>query len=179
MNAVGEDGCNYSVWIQYDSWSLREGILLVLGFNPRASSVVGHEFRGNENAKERYNNLFDLAVKAVPLGLIDYKANKPSSFLHWVESKGVDVPIALKQALFKQNQKVVQASIDGNEYLLKFNRNAHTAISKYLEWKNKSPLQRNMMSRVVEPILNTITSDTREIELLKRVLKSQFSELDQ
>lgn len=177
MNAVGEDGCNYSMWVQYDSWSLREGIFLVLGFNPRASSVAGHEFQGNENVKERYNDIFYLAVKAVPLGLIDYKANKPSSFLHWVESKGFDVPVALNQALLKQKQKVVQASIDGNEYLHTFNNYAQKAISGYLEWKNKNQLKKNMMSIVVEPMLQTITTDTREIEILKRVLKSQFSEL--
>lgn len=177
MNAVAENGCNYSVWIQYDSWSLREGILLVLGFNPRASSVVGHEFRGNENAKERYNHIFDLAVKAVPLGLIDYKANNPSSFLHWVESKGFDVPVALKQALLEQKQKLAQASIDGNEYLYTISHYAQKASSEYLEWRNKNPLKKNMMSRVVEPILQTITTDTREIEILKRVLKRQFSEL--
>lgn len=34
-----------------------------------------------------------------------------------------------------------------------------------------------MMSLVVEPLLKKITSDVRELEFLKRILKSEFKEL--
>lgn len=79
----------------------------------------------------------------------------------------------------KKKENTIPDNIDllKNEYYLQLTAMAKEAICKYSEWKSNNSIRKNMMSLVVEPLLNKITSDTRDIEFLKRILKSEFKEL--
>lgn len=65
-----------------------------------------------------------------------------------------------------------------NVFLIGILKKSANAILLYREWREKNDLKKNMISLVVEPMLQSITQDTREIEFLKKVLKSIFEELE-
>lgn len=79
----------------------------------------------------------------------------------------------------KKRESLIPGNIDllKNEYYLRLTVMAKEAVYNYSMWKTTNSIGKNMMSLVVEPLLKKITSDVREIEFLKRILKSEFEEL--
>lgn len=78
----------------------------------------------------------------------------------------------------KENLPPEAIDLSKNKYYQGLTIQAQRAVFGYSQWKVNNTIKKNMMSQVVEPILNTITSDTREVEIFKRILKAEFEELE-
>ena len=85
------------------------------------------------------------------------------------------------EEIFKKDrvEKVTPDNIDllKSEYYQKLTTMAKRAVYEYSEWKAHTSQRKIMMSKDIEPLLQQITTVTREIEFLKKILTDFFEEL--
>jgi hypothetical protein len=74
-------------WAKADAWTLEEGVMLLLGRDPRkVTADVLEQWRGKSPFVKRYDELLELARRAKLRSLLDDHV-KPTDFLDWAGAK--------------------------------------------------------------------------------------------
>jgi hypothetical protein len=78
---------DFNWWAKTDVWTLQEGVLVVLGRDPRqVRAATLDEWRGKSKFVGRFDELLDLARRAKDAGILQERT-VPSAFVEWAERR--------------------------------------------------------------------------------------------
>lgn len=99
VDVVPDVNADFEYWSKMPYWSLEEGVALLLGKEPESIywDIVQHhqEWPFATELSLNYAKLRDLAMRAFEVQEIA-EQNTPSSFIHWADSRFIDVPEELR-----------------------------------------------------------------------------------
>lgn len=65
-----------------------------------------------------------------------------------------------------------------NDYFNQIIKMTKESIRKYKKWRSNNELTKNVITRIVEPMIYDITPDKYNVEFIKKILRSEFPELN-
>lgn len=109
----------FDYWGKMPYWSISEGIILFLGYDPRA---VTHEdltrFYGlfKYSAQTRYEEIYELAMRSLKYGQLS-NDNTPNDFIQWARQHNLSIPSEL-ETLINYQSSDTESSVVAHEFPL-------------------------------------------------------------
>ena len=181
-----EADADFDHWTQMSAWLIAEAVALSFGKDPqRVNSEYLKELSGVCIFRDLFEKRTQLITRAVSVGDLKDPV-RPMDFCSWVKSRNIELPEALQlwsQTVVSKTKNPNDPLVD-NQYWNRLSRLAKQAIAKYPKWRN-SKNQRSTKATTVPQkyeIERWLSSnpeiDTREANILVKVLTDQFSELN-
>lgn len=182
---------DFEFWSKLPLWHLDEAISLAFGKAPEVVKSETMKFYVKVSPFGRkYSRLWDLAVRAKELKQLSDPV-KPQEFLAWAKAIEIEVPTELVEQVEKraasiagwEKQKRTKAGNSCEELLLKskyYRRRMQmelNAIREYPAWKRGQRTVKKS-GNLKDWLTETIGTDSREVEALKKILSDIFEELN-
>jgi len=95
----------FAYWSKMPYWSISEGIILLLGFDPRAVTEEDlTRFYGllKFSAQKRYEEINELAIRSLKCGQLS-RDNTPNKFIQWARHYSLSIPSELETLINYQS----------------------------------------------------------------------------
>jgi len=181
-----EADANFNHWTKMSAWLIAEAVALSFGKDPqRVNSEYLRELSGGCIFRELFEKRSELITRAVSVGDLEDPV-RPMDLCSWMKSIDIELPEALKhwtQTVVSKNKNPNDPLMD-NQYWNRLSRLAKQAIAKYPKWRNSNNQRGAKVTAVPQKseierwLSSELEIDTREANLLVKVLTDQFSELN-
>jgi len=175
-------------WSKAAYWTLNEAVALTVRKEPK---VVTHE------AVEKYHGVSDIAKTYRKTLELAYRARKikelpeplpPIIFLEWADRHRISLPEQLVQSVKKHSAVIKDWSdtlaslepgksvLERSPYWNKFSRYAVQAVTDYPKWR-QTQYKIQKAANLQEWLQNYIGANTREAQIIKKIMTDIFQEL--
>lgn len=163
-------------WLASDNWNEDEAIALSLGKNPqRVHWKAIKSFEGESKFVKEFSDRRKLLRSALRKKILK-KPIGPTAFISWCVEKGLDIPEMMTSLLADTETAEAQKKKLTSQYWEELERKITHAIREYPTWRDQ---QKNIQKtgNVVNWLKSTIKANSRETEIIKKVLTDIYPDL--
>lgn len=194
LNAGQEMEADFNHWSKAAYWERNEAVALVLGVNPMIldqQELIRRD--GHSNFVEKWANLHDLVDRALKAELLS-EPTRPACFLKWAEQYEIEVPQGLVELVERRinprakktdpEAVTTEAHLDAanilesrSPYWKKLSAATLNAVESYPQWKASEDRKIQKSGNLSDFLNNVIGLNTREAEIVKKILSDIYQEL--
>jgi len=177
-------------WSKAAYWTLNEAVALTLGKEPKiVTQEAVEKYHGVSDLAKTYRKTLELANRARKIKELREPLS-PIIFLEWADRNMISPPKQLVQSVKKHSAVIKDWSdtlaslepgksvLERSPYWNKFSQQAAQAVTDYPKWR-QTQIQDGIKKtgNLHDWLLKDIGANTREAEILKRIMTDIFPEL--
>jgi hypothetical protein len=175
-NSLFDDPWNK--WLARNSWSEDQAVAISLEKNPeRVNWNAIKPFESESNFVKKYSDRRKLVASALRKKMLS-RPITPISFTRWCLDENVDVPNKMASLLVDSETSDADQKQLISSYWKEFEGKTTRAIREYPDWRDQQTNTRiQKTGSLVDWLKGTIKANSRESEIIKKVLSDIYPEL--
>lgn len=183
-----EEKADFEHWGKAPYWTEEEAVALSLGKEPKVINLKTIQSRyGTSSFAEKYRQTFELVTRALRINELP-SLLPPMTFLEWADRKRIRPPEELVQSVKKHSAVMKnwpdtltsiepgKPALEQSSYWIEFAGRAEQAVTEYPKWR-QTQYKIQKAANLHEWLQNNIGANTREAEIIKKIMTDIFQEL--
>ena len=165
-------------WLARNSWSEDQAVAISLEKNPeRVNWNAIKPFESESNFVKKYSDRRKLVASALRKKMLS-RPITPISFTRWCLDENVDVPNKMASLLVDSETSDADQKKSISPYWKEFEGKTTRAIREYPDWRDQqTKIKIQKTGSLVDWLKGTIKANSRESEIIKKVLSEIYREL--